>query len=89
MSNSLRTGWRKRIFASIQGVRRSDRGRTTWRHELERCEDRVLLAPLFLGTAGSFAILGGTTVTNTGTAPSSGTWVSARAPRSPAFPRVW
>ena len=40
-----------------------------------------------LGTAAAYAVLAGSTVTNTGPSASSGTLVSAQVPRSPGFPR--
>ena len=66
MFNSLRMGWWPSIFVSVQGVPRKGRGRAAHRRGLEQCEDRVLLAMLPLGAAETFAILAGSTVTNTG-----------------------
>ncbi len=58
---------RKALSASSQRVSRQNRARYRLAEQaIEQCEDRVLLASVTLGAASTFAVLGGSTVTNTG-----------------------
>jgi len=66
MSHFFRTACRLRVVGSAQGHPRKRPVRSACRRELEACEGRVLMATLSLGTAQSFAVLGGSAVTSTG-----------------------
>src|SRR4051794_26798356 len=67
MSFPLRRTWKNfKVQATRRNPRRlRDRNRMLFQ-ALEQCEDRVLMAVISLGTAANFAVLGGSTVTNTG-----------------------
>ena len=65
MSTDRPAGCRQHLLVSVrEAPRRRDRAARPG--AMERCEGRILLAALPLGAAGSFAVLGGSAVTNTG-----------------------